>query len=291
VFGKKIEIVSDVNSALKITAYVLPPKEVLIFVLILNFIQIVSTVMILGYARQLGQNDMNLYASFVELARSTAHDLRAPLTLMQAVGRRMGDVNPEMADLLKRAVDRANNICEQLLVKSRSLNESIVAKTEGSIRPEETDAMTGNDILEILRIEVENAGVLPVKFDENKFTKFVGNKFQGQARELQRILANLIKNAVEADVKNKGVEVICEIVKARWRPWKFVISITNKSGRLPPEVAKQFGKKPITFGKENGNGLGLYTSVKLIKQWGGAMQFKLPADDGTTISVSLVGIQ
>ncbi len=102
------------------------------------------------------------------------------------------------------------------------------------------------------------------------------------AGRLGRIFDNLLQNSYEAILDagfvRVGVERIGEEVK---------ISISDSGRGIPQNVIDRLGSTQITYGKANGNGVGLYRAKQWIDAWGGRFFVESTERMGTTITVWL----
>lgn len=84
----------------------------------------------------------------------------------------------------------------------------------------------------------------------------------------QSMLCNLLKNGAEATPIDDPDKKI--ILKISWEPGKIILSIYNK-GEVPLEIRDRLFQKYVTFGKHDGNGLGLSTAKAIIEAHDGAI--------------------
>ena len=94
------------------------------------------------------------------------------------------------------------------------------------------------------------------------------------------LLANLIKNAIEASPANETVQISFDSKEGRQ------IAIQNK-GVVPEDIRDKFFEKYATAGKEGGTGLGTYTAALITKTLGGTIRFESNQDIGTAIHITL----
>jgi two-component system, sensor histidine kinase and response regulator len=94
------------------------------------------------------------------------------------------------------------------------------------------------------------------------------------------MLANLIKNAVEASPENKSIRISFDEREGRQ------ISIHNK-GMVPESMKERFFEKYATAGKEEGTGLGTYTAKLIAETLGGSISFESLKKIGTVVSIIL----
>ncbi len=94
------------------------------------------------------------------------------------------------------------------------------------------------------------------------------------------LLSNLVKNALEAAPAQTKVTIVLHDVPVRG------FSIHN-FGAVPPHIRDRFFEKYITFGKENGTGLGTYSAKLIVETLGGTITMVSSEKAGTTITVTM----
>jgi CheY-like chemotaxis protein len=102
----------------------------------------------------------------------------------------------------------------------------------------------------------------------------------GEEELCYSIIANLVKNAVEAALPNS---IITITLKAQS---KAILQIHNH-GSVPPDVRGNFFDKYSTSGKQGGTGLGTYSSDLLAHVQGGTLTMETSENSGTTLTLTL----
>jgi CheY-like chemotaxis protein len=100
----------------------------------------------------------------------------------------------------------------------------------------------------------------------------------GEEFLMYSMLANLIKNAIEASPKNEKLLIDLGNVS------KYFISITNK-GSVPENMRDKFFDKYATSGKGSGSGIGTYSARMIAETQGGKISMH-SSENETTIIVS-----
>ena len=103
---------------------------------------------------------------------------------------------------------------------------------------------------------------------------------RGEEMLVYSMLANLVKNAVEASPSGNKVEIILSNSDSP------EIRITNK-GAIPKEIRETFFYKYVTFGKDGGTGLGAYSAKLIAETLGGKIRFETDEAMGTEIIINL----
>jgi signal transduction histidine kinase/DNA-binding response OmpR family regulator len=93
------------------------------------------------------------------------------------------------------------------------------------------------------------------------------------------IVANLVKNAVEATARGKQVTLAL-------REGDPVVLTIHNPGQVPQEIAGRFFEKYVTRGKSGGTGLGTYSARLMARAQQGELQMRTGVE-GTTLTLSL----
>ncbi|MCD8511505.1 MAG: HAMP domain-containing histidine kinase [Bacillus sp. (in: Bacteria)] len=103
----------------------------------------------------------------------------------------------------------------------------------------------------------------------------------GNNEKFQQVLMNMIKNAIEASSRGQNVEVKCfkkgEEVKIR---------ISDAGSGIKEDHLKLLGT-PFYSTKEEGTGLGLSVSYKIVEAMGGSIMVESRENEGTAFTISL----
>ena len=115
--------------------------------------------------------------------------------------------------------------------------------------------------------------------EPQEFDKFI---IEGENILMYSILANLIKNALEASPKGKMVTVSLDEEK------DFIIRIHNY-GVVDESIRDRFFDKYVTNKKRAGTGLGTYSARLITETLNGAIHLDTSEEKGTTITISFPG--
>ncbi|MFW5837603.1 MAG: ATP-binding protein [Desulfovibrionaceae bacterium] len=91
------------------------------------------------------------------------------------------------------------------------------------------------------------------------------------------MLANLVRNAVEASPRGGRVDIALEEGDG------FRLVRIHNQGAPPPEVRDRFFEKYVTAGKRNGSGLGTYSAMLIARTLGGAISMSASDELGSTL--------
>ena len=196
-------------------------------------------------------------ATIGRTARSISHDLRHPLTAVLANAEFLRDQRlnsnqrEELYGEIRAAIDRMTEMVDSLLEFSRardslkrvfgSLEETVErARRTVQARPE----------FQHLNISVRREGRCETWFD---------------ARKVERALVNLLRNACEFVPRDSGLVS----VSVREAGHQVEIRIQDNGPGVPGPIREKLFEPFVSYGKQNGIGLGLAIGQKIFRDHGG----------------------
>ena len=212
-------------------------------------------------------------ASLGNLAAQVAHDIRSPLAALGATAKSL-EMPEDQRKLVEGAVSRMQGIADDLLQRYR-------APSVGPAKATVSVCALGGLIEQILAEKrLQHKDKTGVEIEFNNSAEDV--KALTDPKELQRLLSNLVNNAVEAFIGPGMVSVGLAAFDD-----KVLIEVKDNGKGIPPEILAKLGKKGETHGKAGGNGLGLYHARTTIEGWGGNFKIESEQGKGTSVSIAL----
>jgi len=211
-----------------------------------------------------------------ELAASIAHEVRNPLTVVRGfIQLTKVKVDKELHHYMDTAIDELDR-AESII--SDYLN---FAKPQQDMKTEEI--RVGKSLKEIILLMQSYANIKGIKLEhhieKDLYTKVDPFKFK------QAIL-NLVKNAIEATDSGSVKITVTFCEKSQ------VISIQVIDTGLGMTVEQLQGiGKPYHTTKENGTGLGLMVTIRLIEAMGGTLKFESEPGKGTIVNIKFKGVR
>jgi len=228
--------------------------------------------------RSLGRTQQKLLeserlATIGLMASSISHDLRHPLTAILAnaeflsEGRLAGGAREDLYQEIRSAVNRMTDLIDSLLEFSRGRESLQLARCN----LHETIAHAIHAVRahpQFLEVSIKITGQCP----ESMFDQ----------RRLERAFYNLLLNACEAVPRDGKVEVSIHEADGAAR----VLIGDNGPGIAEP-IRDQLFRPFVSYGKENGTGLGLTIAQKILQDHGGRLQVATTSAQGTTFELTL----
>ncbi|MFB6467107.1 PAS domain S-box protein [Cytobacillus sp. Hz8] len=211
-------------------------------------------------------------AAVGQLAAGVAHEIRNPLTSMKGYAEflldtEVDDQRKEFIDIILDEIDRVNQIVEDFMV---------LAKPKTAQLEEKNIIPIIQNVLSLLEFEARKKKV-EVFFEADHEIIMI----ECDEDRLKQVFLNFIKNGIEA-MPNGGQLT----VKVNIHENQVQILIQDTGVGIPQEKLKNIGE-PFFTTKENGNGLGLMVSFKIIESHHGKVFIESEQDKGTTFSIIL----
>ncbi len=212
-----------------------------------------------------------------EVAHQVAHDIRSPLAALRMTVESMGSLVDEKKCTLFSAIERINDIANDLI--SKTPISSPKEDENSSIKPELIFVLVDQIISEKRMQYREKSGIV-FKLNISKKAHLSFSKISN--KEFKRSLSNILDNSVEA-IKSAGIISIDVDVIAG----KIEIQVKDNGMGIPNHIIPQLMQKGNSYGKPNGNGLGLYSSKRNIETWNGQMEISSELNVGTILKIQL----
>ena len=218
-------------------------------------------------------------SSLGTLAAGAAHEILNPANIIGLHAQRMQWENPDesparkTADVIVRNVARITRICENLRRFSRDNPVHIEPVDLDKVVADSLEAFSHEFRLLSIQAEVELGG-------ENHLVK-------GDRNQLQQVLVNIIKNAVDAMPGGGRLSVgLREVPEDQDRWWEIRVADTGKG--IPPDVlARIFDPFFTTKPEDKGTGLGLSVSHGIIESHGGKIWAESDPGGGAAFFIRL----
>lgn len=210
------------------------------------------------------------------VARQVAHDIRSPLSALKVL---VDDpsIPVDRRAFVRAAVERISATANDLLKTAR------VTQGGAPIALANGEVVLIQDLLEaaVGEKKVEWKGLdANVSLVYGKEQVFV----VASRPKLAAILSNLLNNSIEARAEGRQFEVKVSALDYRK---SVVIAIQDNGKGIGEELLPELGKREVSVGKSDGNGLGLFTAYAYIKSVGGDLKISSRPGDGTLVTIEL----
>ncbi|MGG0936931.1 PAS domain S-box protein [Brevibacillus centrosporus] len=210
-------------------------------------------------------------AAVGQLAAAVAHEVRNPLTSLkgftQLLQHQFPTADQSYFDIMKGELERIELISGELLVLAKPKPERFEQRCVNQIVNDVALLLESQANMSAVEIELSLESELPPIFcDEN---------------QLKQVFVNIMKNGIES-MKDGGKMKIASQRRAQ----HLALSFTDEGCGIPKEKLDKIGD-PFYTTKEQGTGLGMMITQKIIQHHKGVMQFESEVGKGTTVTVLL----
>jgi len=209
----------------------------------------------------------------VEITRQVAHDIRSPLATLNMISSQLDEVEEEKRVLIRHAVQRINDIANDLLQRGRSKASATAELTMMSSLVDqvvsEKRAQYRGKIHTRIEAELRDGyGIFSIVVD----------------KDIKRALSNLIDNAVEALPAANGKVHLTLRQEAN----RAVVELIDNGCGIPVDLLRKIGERGASFGKEgSGSGLGLHQARSAVENSGGLFHISSAGlGKGTRVEIS-----
>ncbi|OLN21582.1 hypothetical protein BTO30_13945 [Domibacillus antri] len=204
-----------------------------------------------------------------QLAAGIAHEIRNPMTAIKGFVQlwQQESVNP-FSEIILSELARVEFIMNEFLMLAKPHHSHKMERIElKALIDEVVTFMSAEALLKNIDIKVDLQEQLPFLNLETK--------------QIKQVLINLIKNGMEAMDEGGFIKV-----SAAKYPGAVSIDIIDQGIGISPEAIPHLGE-PFFSNKENGTGLGLMVSMKIIDHHNGDLSFTSEEGQGTKATITL----
>lgn len=205
------------------------------------------------------------------MSTTIAHEIRNPLTALKGFTQMQKERNPADTmsyDIMLQEIERINGFVSELMLlgKPKPINYEWC------------------NIREILLYVVQLMESYAAQYKVKLHLQVDGNlpDINGDDKQLKQVLLNIIKNGIESMPEGGDIH-ICVFKKAGD---KLCISVEDQGFGIENDKIEKIGKAFYTT-KENGTGLGLMITYKIIKEHQGSMVIQSSMGVGTKVEIYL----
>ncbi|MGI9433890.1 MAG: two-component system sensor histidine kinase NtrB [Geminicoccaceae bacterium] len=204
------------------------------------------------------------FSAMGELASSLAHELNQPLTAIANYARGAKRMCPKGGTA---SAEGALALMDKMADQARRAGEVIrrmrlFVKHRGVERSWQDPHVIVEEAMQIASIGASTRGIKLELRSESRLQKVFVDRIQ-----IQQVVTNLVRNAVDALIDWKGPKTI-EVVLARNDPGHIRVLIHDSGPGIAPEIAEELFV-PFKTTKEDGVGIGLAVSRRIIEAHGG----------------------
>lgn len=204
-----------------------------------------------------------------QMATAIAHEIRNPLSALKGFTQLQQEKDKgdeQYYPIMLNEIDRINAIVTDLLILGKPNTAEKSPKRLIDIIQYVLSIVHPHTSRKDITIELKLTDSTVLLCDEN---------------QMKQVFINLIKNAIEAMPEGGAITIVSEN-KANVTE----ISIIDNGCGIEPEILKKLGE-PFYTTKQNGTGLGLMVTKKIIEEHGGEFSIRSELGKSTTVKMVL----
>ena len=232
-----------------------------------------------GTFNTMAENINTLQQERLNFIAAVAHDLKNPLVLVGGTARRLKKkltMTADQAGLVERLIEQTERM------------EDLIGELTDSVQTENGRMQLDLAELDLCSLvsAIQRHQDAMISSHQIVFQGDCPGRILGDARRLERVVGNLISNAVKYSGKNSRV-----LITTKQQGDKAVISVIDEGVGIPAaDIARlfqPFTRLSHTREMAKGTGLGLYSVKKIIDSHGGSIAISSEPGEGTTVTIAL----
>lgn len=208
----------------------------------------------------------------VESFASVAHDIKSPLAVLDTIVTTSRNLKDNERSLVLSAIERIKQISSDVLDKRKSIIEA-----NEDIENIEISSMITPLIQETIHLM---NGVPGIVINGNDFLSKRNLCIKVRPTEFKRALCNIINNSIESLDGSGFIDL-----DLHERDNHLLVSIIDNGKGIPSQILERLGQEKVTYGKKDGNGIGVFTAKNVIEKYGGRMKFTSRLGRGTKVDI------
>jgi signal transduction histidine kinase len=216
------------------------------------------------------RSELEREQALTTMAQQLSHDIRSPLSALKMAISLSKEIPQERASVITGALDRITNIADKLMNHRR---EVVQQPSAGIPLKRELERLVMEK-----RTEILNRPEIELRVDFQAAPETIAPLEPGT---LSQVLSNLLNNSIEA-IDGKGSITIG--VRQNSQGTEVIVSDSGKG--IPAGILSQIGDRSLSFGKENGNGLGLASARRAVETAGGKLSIQSKESVGTIVRMT-----
>ena len=214
--------------------------------------------------------------SNAERIEQIVHEFKSPIALFKTT-------LSNDSEVMQKAVLRMEELSESLL---KGYSPSSLKQEEKKLKKVDTRYFVNcavKEVVEDKRRVYENTGVT-INFTQDP--KHYELFFRGSREDFKHAIGNLIDNSAEALKSSDEITNPTVDIKVTCCHRAFSVIVEDNGPGIPEKISDKLGERGVTYGKPNGNGLGLFNVFTYVKKMGIKYAWKSNEPKGTWIRLN-----
>jgi len=262
-------------------------KSLLVNVLFAGSLSLITILSILFFKWfQNNRIGLAVARSQADLAKQIRHDIASPLSALNMIVSLLQNVPEPQRVILRKSVKRIHDIANQLSSVGKPVSDMVTQNERARVPSLATELLSPliDEMVSEKRVQYREKQYVEIDVD---LSRGYGLFSKINPVEFKRVLSNLINNAFEALLEEKG-EITIAI--ERLGSSSVAVRIKDNGKGIPEHMLEKLGRQGISYGKEHlssGSGLGLYHAKQTVESFYGELKIQSSEGKGTTVTIIL----
>jgi len=213
------------------------------------------------------------FATIGQLAAGLAHEIRNPLTAVQGFvqllrNRELGDKEREYLDIIHEELQRVSKLVGEFLLLAKPAAPHCSIQSAAAMVREAVNLMRSEAILKDISLDTDIEKDCFVNVDKE---------------QIKQVVINLVKNALE--VMGPGKTIILKVTPEPEYDQCLIAVKDEGPGIAADDLKKVFD--PFFTTKDEGTGLGLAVSFRIVQNHGGKLSVQSTPGKGSVFTIEL----
>ena len=220
------------------------------------------------------------------LQTQVSHDIRSPLAALDGAIQDIAILPEQTRILIRSAVYRINDIANLLTANSGvygTLQENYPL-ISGDLQKPSRRKILLSSLIELILSEkrLEYRSRLAINIETTLAAPLYGIFAFINDYEMKRVISNLINNSIEAMATDVSVRT-----EAEKDGTSVTIVVSDNGEGINSHLLAKLGNPGVTYGKQNGSGVGLFHAKSIVEQWAGRLEIISSRKKGTEVRIHL----
>lgn len=213
---------------------------------------------------------------FAKISRQVAHDIRSPIVALESIAHDFNEIDEQKRLIVINVINRIKEVAQGLLHHYQDENKA--SRNDAGVMSVELISPLLESVVNEKRFQIRGKPItINFAHDSSQLLCAAFN-----VSSFKRVISNLLNNAVDSFDCGGQIELTLRNASNYIQ-----VQVTDNGCGIPGDQLPVVIEEGVSFGKENGTGLGLPYVVNCIEQWHGDYEIHSIVDEGTAFEFTL----
>jgi signal transduction histidine kinase len=214
-----------------------------------------------------------------QMVTQVAHDMKSPLAVINSIIKQADQFPEQQRTMMGSANQQLNDLADNLLSHRIEIQNKLNKKDSNALSIPHTTSVLLDSIIAEKRAEYNHLPIT-IYYNVNESANTAATDIA--AVDFKRVISNILNNAIEAILGSGDITVTLAASSEM-----ATIMITDSGMGMKLALIRKILNGESVSCKKDGAGIGLASSYKFIKSWGGDLDIASQPKVGTTVSITI----